>query len=160
MNESLTIPECPKPLAALLSRLPSFPPSFALATALNLGLASQLPEDVRARLQGRKFRIHIRDAGVMMDFTWNGRRFAALPRQSRTDLTIAATGPDFLKLAQRQEDADTLFFSRRLSMQGDTELGLVVKNTLDALELPVLDLSRLRRTTRGPSDRHTTAWRG
>ena len=44
-------------------------------------------------------------------------------------------------LAQRKQDPDTLFFSRRLSMQGDTELGLVVKNALDALELPVLDPS-------------------
>jgi O2-independent ubiquinone biosynthesis accessory factor UbiT len=151
MSETLTIPECPKPLAAVLRRLPSFPPSFALATALNLGLASQLPEDVRARLSNRKFRIHIRDAGVMMDFTWNGRQFVAMPRQPRTDLTIAATGPDFLKLAQRKEDADTLFFSRRLSMEGDTELGLIVKNTLDALELPVLDLSRFARARPGRS---------
>ena len=36
----------------------------------------------------------------------------------------------------RKEDPDTLFFSRRQSMQGDTELGLLLKNTLDALELP------------------------
>jgi predicted lipid carrier protein YhbT len=43
-------------------------------------------------------------------------------------------------MARREEDPDTLFFSRRLIMEGDTELGLVVKNTLDALELPVLDL--------------------
>jgi len=160
MKEALNIPECPKPLAAMLRRLPSFPPSFALATALNLVLASQLPEDVRARLTHRKFRIHVRDAGVMMDFTWNGRRFAALPRQQQMDLTIAATGPDFLKLAQRKEDADTLFFSRRLSMEGDTELGLVVKNTLDALELPVLDLSRFRRATPGRAGHHPTPWRG
>ena len=39
-------------------------------------------------------------------------------------------------LAMRKEDPDTLFFSRRLSMQGDTELGLLLKNTLDSLELP------------------------
>ena len=47
-----------------------------------------------------------------------------------------------MRLAQRQEDPDTLFFSRRLAMEGDTELGLVVKNALDALELPVLDLQQ------------------
>ncbi|AMO24849.1 SCP2 sterol-binding domain-containing protein [Ramlibacter solisilvae] len=158
MSKALSIPECPKPLAAVLGRLPSFPPSFALATALNLGLAPQLPEDVRARLAHRKFRINIRDAGVMVDFTWNGKRFAALPRQPQTDLTIAATGPDFLQLAQRQEDADTLFFSRRLSMEGDTELGLVVKNTLDALDLPVLDLGRFRRAR--PAGPGRTPWRG
>jgi predicted lipid carrier protein YhbT len=39
----------------------------------------------------------------------------------------------------RKEDPDTLFFSRRLLMEGDTELGLLVKNTLDAMELPPLD---------------------
>ena len=55
------------------------------------------------------------------------------------DLTLSATAHDFLLLAQRQQDPDTLFFSRRLSMEGDTELGLVVKNALDAIELPVLD---------------------
>lgn len=64
------------------------------------------------------------------------------PPQQSADLTIAASGQDFLRLAQRQEDPDALFHSRRLSMEGDTELGLVVKNTLDALELPVLDLKR------------------
>jgi len=55
------------------------------------------------------------------------------------DVTLSATVHDFLLLAQRQQDPDTLFFSRRLSMEGDTELGLVVKNALDAIELPVLD---------------------
>lgn len=55
------------------------------------------------------------------------------------DVTLSATAHDFLLLAQRQQDPDTLFFSRRLSMEGDTELGLVVKNALDAIELPVLD---------------------
>ena len=59
-----------------------------------------------------------------------------------TDLCIAASAHDFLLLAQRQQDPDTLFFNRRLVMEGDTELGLVVKNTLDALELPVLDLQQ------------------
>ena len=36
----------------------------------------------------------------------------------------------------RQEDPDTLFFHRRLSIEGDTELGLLVKNLLDRIELP------------------------
>jgi predicted lipid carrier protein YhbT len=47
-------------------------------------------------------------------------------------------------LARRQEDPDTLFFSRRLSMEGDTELGLLVKNTLDAIELPVLNMEQFK----------------
>jgi O2-independent ubiquinone biosynthesis accessory factor UbiT len=140
------LPECPPVLASLLSRLPAFPGSLLLATALNAALAPHLPADVSALMTRRKFRIHVRDARMVFDFTWTGTRFAALPRQAQSDLTITATGPDFLRIARREEDPDTLFFSRRLTMEGDTELGLVVKNTLDALELPVLEhLSRFGR---------------
>ena len=42
---------------------------------------------------------------------------------------------NYLLLASRQEDTDTLFFSRRLHMQGDTELGLYVKNFLDGMDM-------------------------
>ena len=130
----------PPRIGSLLARLPAYPGSVLLATALNLALAHQLPSDVRQLLLNRRLRIHVRDARLTFDFGWTGQRFAALRRQQQADLVISANGQDFLRLAQRQEDPDTLFFSRRLSMGGDTELGLVVKNTLDALELPVLDL--------------------
>jgi predicted lipid carrier protein YhbT len=49
---------------------------------------------------------------------------------------------DFLVLAGRQEDPDTLVFQRRLVMQGDTELGLQVKNLLDGLDVESLGLYR------------------
>ncbi len=130
----------PQRLGSLLARLPAYPGSALLVTALNLGLSPQLPDDVRQLLLHKKLRIHVRDACLTFDFTWTGARFAPCSRAQATDLTIAASAHDFLRLAQRQEDPDTLFFSRRLSMQGDTELGLVVKNALDALELPVVDL--------------------
>jgi predicted lipid carrier protein YhbT len=139
-----TLPECPPFVAAVLQRLPAFPGNVLLSTALNAVLARQLPEDVAQVMQGRSFRIHVKDARLSFDFSWNGTRFVPLPRQAQPDLTISASGPDFLKMARREEDPDTLFFSRRLSMEGDTELGLVVKNTLDALELPVLELAWLR----------------
>jgi predicted lipid carrier protein YhbT len=118
--------------------LPAFPGSVLLSSALNFGVARHLPADVLQVLQHRKLRIHVRDAGVTFDFSWTGTHFSACPARQDTDLTISANAQDFLRLAQRQEDPDTLFFNRRLSMEGDTELGLVV----DALELPVLDLQQ------------------
>jgi O2-independent ubiquinone biosynthesis accessory factor UbiT len=132
----------PAPLGSLLARLPKYPGSVLLASALNVGLADQLPEDVRQLLLNKKLRIHVRDAGLTFDFTCTGEGFAARNGGGPADLTIAASAYDFLQLAQRREDPDTLFFSRRLSMEGDTELGLVVKNALDALELPVLEWQR------------------
>jgi predicted lipid carrier protein YhbT len=132
----------PVPLGSVLSRLPAYPGAMLLVTALNFGLAKQIPSDVSDLLQRKKLRIHVRDARLTFDFIWKGQRFLANNRHATPDLTISANASDFLQLAQRQEDPDTLFFNRRLSMEGDTELGLVVKNTLDALEFPVLDLQQ------------------
>lgn len=145
MNASTTPPApfvLPSPVAAFTSRLPAFPGSLLLATALNLGVARQLPRDVGDMLLNKRLRIHVRDAGVTFDFTWTGGAFAPRARHAEADLCISASAHDFVLLAQRQQDPDTLFFNRRLVMEGDTELGLVVKNTLDALELPVLDLQQ------------------
>ena len=132
----------PDRVGSVLAHLPAYPGSFLLVTALNQVLAKQLPADVRQYLLGKKLRIHVRDARLTFDFTCTGVRFVACKRQDQTDLTISASAQDFLRLAQRQEDPDTLFFNRRLSMEGDTELGLIVKNSIDALELPVLDLKQ------------------
>jgi O2-independent ubiquinone biosynthesis accessory factor UbiT len=132
----------PGSVGTLLSRLPAYPGSLLLVTALNQVLVPLLPQDVRAILRDKKLRIHVSDARVTLDFTCDGHRFSATPSAEAPDLTISACAHDFLRLAQRQEDPDTLFFNRRLSMEGDTELGLVVKNTLDGLEFPVFDVQR------------------
>lgn len=145
MNHTATpIPRhtVPPPVAAVLSRLPPYPGSLLLVTGLNLVLARQLPADVAERLQGQRIRIQVRDAGLKFDFAWQGTAFRASAPQPATELTLSANAHDFLRLAQRLDDPDTLFFNRRLCMEGDTELGLVVKNALDALELPVLDLAQ------------------
>ena len=132
----------PAQVGSLLSHLPAYPGAMLLVTALNFGLAKHIPADVGQMLQRKRLRIQVRDAQLTFDFVWKGQRFVASGRHATTDLTISANTFDFLQLAQRQEDPDTLFFNRRLSMEGDTELGLVVKNTLDALDLPVLDLQQ------------------
>jgi len=143
MNTPVSSRAVPAPVGALLARLPKYPGSVLLSAMLNAGLAPRLPEDVRQLLLHKKMRIHVRDARLTFDFSWGGAGFAACASGAQADLTISAIAHDFLLLAQRREDPDTLFFSRRLSMEGDTELGLVVKNCLDALELPVLDLHQL-----------------
>lgn len=127
----------PEPVATMLSRLPRYPGSLLLVLGLNLALARQLPDDVKMQLRGKRLRIRVRDAGLQFDFIWQGLLFRACQPPAEADLTISASTHDFVRLAQRQDDPDTLFFNRRLSMEGDTELGLLIKNALDALELPV-----------------------
>jgi O2-independent ubiquinone biosynthesis accessory factor UbiT len=141
MNKSTFI--LPQPLGKLLSLLPAYPGSVLFVAALNLALTKHLPSDVRETLSGKKLRIRITDAQLGFDFEWRQGVFSACRNKAGADLTIGASAHDFLLLAQRREDPDTLFFSRRLSMEGDTELGLLVKNTMDAIELPVFDLAKL-----------------
>lgn len=134
----------PKPVGQLLSRLPAYPGSLLFVTGLNLALASKLAPDVTQLLLGKKLRLRVTDAQLAFDFEWINGRFAACQNKGAADLTISASAHDFVLLARRQEDPDTLFFSRRLSMEGDTELGLLVKNTIDAIELPVFNLEQLK----------------
>lgn len=126
----------------MMPRLPAYPGSVLFAAALTLALPPHLPADVRASLLGKRLRIRILDAGVAFDFAWRGQHFAALRGSEQPDLDIGASARDFLALARRQEDPDTLFFSRRLAMVGDTELGLLVKNTLDGIDVPLTTLAR------------------
>ena len=134
----------PQPVGALLSRLPAYPGSLLFVSALNVALRPQLATDVTAMLVGKRLRLRVTDAQWAFDFEWRKDRFSATQNTGEADLTISASAHDFVLLARRLEDPDTLFFSRRLSMEGDTELGLLVKNTLDAIELPILNVESLK----------------
>ena len=98
-----------------------------------------------ADVSGRRYAIRVNDLGLTLRFTVTSRGFspdAFSNGDDAPDLTISATARDFLLLLSRREDPDTLFFSRRLLSEGDTELGLTVKNLLDALD-PEAVLRRL-----------------
>ncbi|THF65122.1 ubiquinone anaerobic biosynthesis accessory factor UbiT [Pseudothauera rhizosphaerae] len=128
----------PPLVGRVVARLPQQPPTLALTLALNLALDRILPRADLAPLTGRRLRLRVTDAGLTLDFGLTERGFRTLPATGRPDLTLSATVRDYLALALREEDADTLFFSRRLVMEGDTELGLLVKNTLDAVDWDAL----------------------
>lgn len=117
---------------ALIARLPVAPPSLAFSAVANRLLWPALQTLDWKPLVGRRYAIRVKDLGLVLRFTVGTRGFA--PDSGAPDLTISATARDFLLLLARREDPDTLFFSRRLVSEGDTELGLTVKNLLDALE--------------------------
>jgi len=85
-------------------------------------------------LEGRWLSIEVRDIGLRW-FTSvdNGRLIVSQTAQA--DVSFSADASDLLMIAARRQDPDTLFFQRRLVIEGDTELGLYVKNLMDAIEL-------------------------
>ena len=120
------------------SRLPVYPGSLLFVAALNRVLKRYFSDEAHDLLSGKKCRIKVLDLQLTFLFEWTRSGFVACRDTGVVDLTIAATLCDFMLLAQRKEDPDTLFFSRRLVMEGDTELGLLIKNTLDAIEFSQL----------------------
>lgn len=128
----------PKPIGAALSLLPSWPHSLVFSQVLNLALGRLIKPESLEPLHGKLIGIRVTDAGLSFFFTIGRNGFAACDAGQTPDLAFSATAHDFLMLGLRKEDPDTLFFSRRLLVEGDTELGLIAKNALDAVELPKL----------------------
>ena len=129
----------PPLVARLAGRLPQWPPSLALAAALSLALGRLIDAEPLAPLRGKRIALHVTDAALTLRVIFTGRRFEpVLDARRPPDVMISASAHDFLLLALRKADPDSLFFSRRLLMEGDTELGLLVKNTLDAVDFTAL----------------------
>ena len=137
---SFTIPRFKLPafVSAVGNKLPQWPHALVLVTGLNTALKMKLlPQDSLDLLEGRSFLVDVLDTGGRAAFTYRNGLFRPLFTVPETpDLIFRANLSAFLQLAARQEDPDTLFFNRSLSIEGDTELGLVVKNMLDAMEWP------------------------
>lgn len=137
MMKNFTLPDftLPAPLARLGVKLPQLPPTLALVTGLNLALDRLIPREPLEMLIGKRFVIRVKDAGMTLRFAYGERGFRPVFDAVPPDLTISARMRDFIALLAREEDPDTLFFNRRLLMEGDTDLGLLVKNTLDGIDL-------------------------
>lgn len=136
----------PPPLRALLARLPQRPPGLAVSFVLNALLcAGLLSHEALAPLRGRVIGIEAADAGIRVRLRYRGPDgFDALSPAAPADATIRAALGDFVSLALRREDPDALFFTRRLVIEGDTDLGLVAKNALDAVDWTRVVPSALR----------------
>ena len=116
-----------------VQRLPVQPPSFVLARVLDVALLPRLPADARAALSQRTVEVLVSDLGLRVRLQLGDSGFCVAPGGSATALRIVAPLASFLRLLRGDEDADRLFFERALVMEGDTEMGLVLKNTLDAI---------------------------
>lgn len=105
-----------------------------LALVLNESFRVPLSHGEMGFLEGAKIRIKVTD----LCFDWlirvDSGRFTPINRDWEDDVSISGESPDFLLLATRQADPDTLFFQRRIRIEGDTELGLGVKNTMDSMD--------------------------
>ena len=141
----LPIPQSIRPIARKVVGFPGLLVPYsaqcmAVSIALNQAFREPLKHDELAFLEGRKVRIRVTDLCLDWLIRMEPGRFSLVDRRLKEDVTISGMSPDFILLATRVTDPDTLFFQRRICIEGDTELGLGVKNTMDSMDWDDLPL--------------------
>jgi len=128
----------PGPIAALGRIVPAPLASLPLLGMLDIARRRQwliAPQT----LHGKRFLIRIEDLGLQIKFVCDQGRFKPVldsADDASFDVRLSALAVDFFQLTSGMADADTLFFQRKLKIEGDTELGVAVKYWLDASERP------------------------
>ena len=125
--------------APLLRALPSGLQQRLLERAMAAVLAAPITDGSLGFMDGRRLGIEVTDLGLRWVVALcDGRLHAS---DGDAEASVRGTATDLLLLAARLEDADTLFFQRRLVLTGDTELGLTARNTLERLPWETVPLA-------------------
>ena len=134
----------PKILRPSLRLLPYKAQKAVLLPALSSVFREALDDGDFEFLQDKWLKIAITDLNLTWWLSFDGEQLIMasqeqLAEQNITeDVSFSATGDDLVLIAGRKQDPDTLFFQRRLKVEGDTELGLEVKNLIDAIDIDQL----------------------
>ncbi len=142
-NTQQTHPSLPRFMQLPFRVLPAQISHQAIRRALNTLFNEPLKQGELDFLAHKTIDVHIQDSGTDFCVSLANGRLDVGPAGSNADLIIRGKLYAFLMLATRKEDADTLFFRRQLQSEGDTELGLFVKNFLDGLEPQTLPAHRI-----------------
>jgi predicted lipid carrier protein YhbT len=130
----------PAPFAYPLKFIPESFHSNVVVIGLNRILSSVMSNGDLDFLEQRVVLIRLTDAPISIRVKMAMGRIIPCNKAVHPDVVISSSFQDFLILTARKEDSDTLFFQRRLCIEGDTELGLQLKNTLDAVEMDDLSV--------------------
>lgn len=132
--KSLMINKGPSLLSVPLHYIPFSLKKQVIEQLLQLQFKHTLADGDLDFLQNRWLKIEVRD----LNLTW----FVSLiddklyvSQDEIADVTFSGEANDLILIATRRQDPDTLFFQRRLIIEGDTELGLCIKNMMDAFDL-------------------------
>ena len=139
MSQSILLP---RPLSLPMRFTPASIHSQIITRVLNSLLSTEREEGELDFLLNKTLHVCVEDAGINFAMTLHSNRLAS-GNPSQFDMKISGNTHDFLLLINRKEDADTLFFQRRLKMEGNSELGLYLKNFLDGMDVESLPYYRL-----------------
>lgn len=104
---------------------------------LNTLFLESLQEDELDFLEGKALKISVPDIDYSLILT-NTQQHLYIAKHLIPDVTLSANFNDLMLMISREQDPDTLFFQRKLCIEGNTALGLGIKNWLDGIDLNIL----------------------
>jgi O2-independent ubiquinone biosynthesis accessory factor UbiT len=122
-----------KPFLISLRVIPDKVHTQLISCCINHMLRGQELKKRLWELDGKSVCINIKDAQTQFHFLIQGGHLKSASDKI-SNVTISGNTTDFWQLATHKEDPDTLFFKRSLSIEGETETGVHIKNILDSLE--------------------------
>ncbi|UUM31056.1 ubiquinone anaerobic biosynthesis accessory factor UbiT [Vibrio japonicus] len=118
--------------------LPHSVQNKALLEGLKLAFKEALEEGDFEFLEGKWLKVSVSDIELSWCISYEDKRLIVADTPVQEDVAFSGNLNDLVLIAGRKEDPDTLFFQRRLTIEGDTELGLEVKNLMDSIDLDSL----------------------
>ncbi|MGY5614925.1 ubiquinone anaerobic biosynthesis accessory factor UbiT [Vibrio brasiliensis] len=89
-------------------------------------------------LEDKWLKVEVKDMQLSWLISYQDEQLIVGDKSVKEDVLFGGNLNDLVLIAGRKEDPDTLFFQRRLTIEGDTELGLEVKNLMDSVDLDSL----------------------
>lgn len=161
MTPAPTLPRLPRPVALITRPLPLFPVTRALG-ALVRRMSRDNPAMLRrlGAYRGRRYLIDPTDLPFVLLLD-SGTPDMSAHRRDRLpahDCRITGLLSAFLAMLHGAEDGDALFFSRDLTIEGNTEAVLALRNAIDDAELDLAATLQQAAGPLAPLVRRVIAW--
>lgn len=128
------VTNAPKVLLLPSSICPFVIQEKVLTTLLEKVFAEAIEDGDLDFLANKWLKVKITDLQLVWFLSYENEKLIIAKNCEREDVSFSGNLNELILIAGRKEDPDTLFFQRRLSIEGDTELGLEVKNLLDNID--------------------------
>ncbi len=115
--------------------IPSFVQKKAMLDSMLMVFREAIDDGDFAFLSDKWLKIEIHDMNLHWYISYQNDNLIIANKEVIEDVRFSGNLNDLVLIAGRKEDPDTLFFQRRLLIEGDTELGLEVKNLMDSIDL-------------------------
>jgi O2-independent ubiquinone biosynthesis accessory factor UbiT len=134
---SQVIDKAPIMLGLTLRCIPFNIKKRAIEQLLQLQFKQSLEDGELDFLENRWLKIQVTDLQLIWFISLIDNKLV-VSREEIPDVSFIGNTNDLIMIATKRQDPDTLFFQRRLIVEGDTELGLYVKNLMDSIELDAI----------------------